>query len=85
MSEQELTKRLIMFISQTKSYKLCEGIITERKLLDYCITEEKRKGRIVTLPFSKCNRARCDIYESKNPNSDYCNCRKCIKDFYGVD
>lgn len=84
MSKQELKRKLVSFESTTKSYSLTELCITERKLLNDVIKGEKRKGRIVSLGSSKCDRKRCDIYESTNPYSDFCNCRKCILDYYGV-
>jgi len=77
-------RRIIRVQSTTRSGLSAEIILTERKLLDMVITEEKGKGRRISLPnendlkmdcFGLCS-IRCVRFKD--------NCRKCVKDFYGV-
>lgn len=78
-------KKIVSIISVTRSGVSGELILTERKILDEVIISEKRKGRIVTLPHQDELKMSCWGLCSIRCGKFNSNCRKCIKDFYGVN
>jgi len=78
-------RKVIRILAITKSGISGDLILTSRSILDEVISKYKSMGRIVTLPHNnEINRdcyGLCSIRCMKFKD----NCRKCIKDFYGVE
>jgi len=75
-------KKLVAILSSTRSGASADLVLTLREILDVVITDNKSKGRIVTLPPSSELNMDCYGLCSIRCGEFKDNCRKCIKDFY---
>lgn len=71
---EELKRKLISFVSHSKSYNIIDLQITQRDLLDMVMKEERNKGREYYLSDTLCTRKRCDTFNDS--------CTRCIKSYW---